>query len=477
MRKIILFAFFFINLNSLLAQRFVVIEKNDASKSVFDYTDQFSLMGLLNNNIGSLKDYIRDSYEYSYRNNLDYGLKDGAEMKEYESILNEFEKFEVRKDLKIPRMSDPEDTLFIVRTDQTLQVFLDSVMAVDPDYESLLAIDKNKLTRWWEADGNGYIVKVRTEKQFCIKGIDLILIQINETNSYDSKIVHFCRSIKEGGEKHIVFSIPMEELLSLLNDGGGYNEGFNTLYKLSTTSSKELYDVFRKKQFDAYSSCSNVNYFEDFINFSDLPEDSKLMNQFNPVLLPIFEKEYRCKEQIGEFLKLPRLSDFEDTIILVRTNQTLKVFLDSAIIADPDYEIFLFEDRNKLNTWWEKTEINAVVSKDPLETIYWRDIEEPNAYALMEWSYGKNVVRNLLFTKENIATSKQSIFLNFSSNNLSEVELKDIPSTNFEQLPWVKIISKKKSKKFIIIKKNKIISKGDTFSKIAIDELIENSNE
>jgi hypothetical protein len=92
MRKIILVTFFLCSLTSLLAQRFVVIEKNSASQSVFDYNDQLSLMGLLNNNIGSLKDYIRDSYEYSYRNNLDYGLKDGPEMKEYESILNEFEK-------------------------------------------------------------------------------------------------------------------------------------------------------------------------------------------------------------------------------------------------------------------------------------------------------------------------------------------------------------------------------------------------
>ena len=82
--KIILFAFFLLNLTSLLAQRFVVIEKNNASQSVFDYNDQYSLMGLLNNNIGILKDHIRESYEYLYGNNLDYGLKDGEELKEYE---------------------------------------------------------------------------------------------------------------------------------------------------------------------------------------------------------------------------------------------------------------------------------------------------------------------------------------------------------------------------------------------------------
>jgi hypothetical protein len=88
----------------------------------------------------------------------------------------------------------------------------------------LLAIDKNKLSRWWEAANVGTIVKVRTEKQFCIKGIDLILIQINETDSSDSRIVHFCRSIKEGEKKQVVFSIPMEELFN-----NSYSGGFNTL--------------------------------------------------------------------------------------------------------------------------------------------------------------------------------------------------------------------------------------------------------
>ena len=470
MIKTILFAFFVSSLTSLLAQRFVVIEKNNASQSVFDYNDQLSLMGLLNNNIGSLKDYIRESYEYSHRNNLDYGLKDGPEMKEYESILNEFEKFVVRKDLKIPRMSDPEDTLLIVRTEQTLQVFLDSVMAADPDYESLLAIDKNKLTRWWEATNVGTIVKVRTEKQFCIKGIDLILIEINETDSSDLKIVHFCRSIKEGEKKQVVFSIPMWELFD-----NSYSGGFNTLTKLSPTLTKKLFTAFRKKQFDAYNDCTNASYFgEDFNDFASLPEESNLMNQFDAGPLPIFEKEYRCKEEIGEYLRLPRLSDPEDTLFLARTNQTIQEFLDSAITADPDYELLLTVDRDKLKSWWEQTKINDFVRKDLQEIIYWRDIEEPNAYALMAWSDGKNVVRNLLFTKENKATSKQSIFLNFSSYNLSEVELKDIPSTKFEQLPWAKTMTKNKGEKYSFDKKN---SKEITTYSYLIEEIIKNLNQ
>jgi hypothetical protein len=198
------------------------------------------------------------------------------------------------------------------------------------------------------------------------------------------------------------------------------------------------------------------------------------MNQFDAASLPIYEKEYRCKEEIGEYLRLPRLSDPEDTLFLARTNQTIQVFLDSAIAADPDYELLLTVDPDKLNSWWEQTKINDFVRKDLQEIIYWRDIEEPNAYALMAWSDGKNVVRNLLFTKENKATSKQSIFLNFSSFNLSEVALKDIPSTKFEQLPWAKTITKSKGEKFSFDKKN---SKEITPYSYLIEEIIKNLNQ
>ena len=473
MRKTILFAFFVSSLTSLLAQRFVVIEKNNASQSVFNYNDQLSLMGLLNNNIGLLKDHIRDSYENSFYNNLDYGLKDVSEMNEYESILNEFEKFEVRKDLKMARMSDPEDTILIIRTEQTLQVFLDSVIAADPDYESLLAIDRNKLTRWWEAANDGMLVRILTEKQFCIKGIDLILIQINETDSSDSRIVHFCRSIKEGEKKQVVFSIQMDELLSMINDGNGYNEGFNTLFKLSAPLSKELYENFRKKQFDAFGDCANVSYFgEDFNGFA--LGESNLMNQFDAAPLPVFEKEYRCQEEIGEVLKFDRWSDPEDSIIVVRTDQTLQVFLDSAITADPDYELLLTVDRDKLNSWWEQTKINDLVRKDIQETIYWRDIEEPNAYALMAWCDGVNIVRNLLFTKENNTTKKQSIILNFDYFNATEVKLKDIPSPKFDKLPWVKTMTNSKGKKYNFDKKN---SKEITTYSYLIEEIIKNLNQ
>ena len=115
-----------------------------------------------------------------------------------------------------------------------------------------------------------------------------------------------------------------------------------------------------------------------------------------------------------------------------------------------------------------------MVRKDLQETIYWRDIEEPNAYALMAWSDGKNVVRNLLFTKENNTTKKQSIILNFDYFNATEVKLKDIPSPKFDKLPWVKTMTNSKGKKYNFDKKN---SKEITTYSYLIEEIIKNLNQ
>ena len=66
----------------------------------------------------------------------------------------------------------------------------------------------------------------------------------------------------------------------------------------------------------------------------------------------------------GDDLKLARISDTEDSITIVKTNQTLQVFLDSSIKADPDYEAFLSVDRDKFQGWWDAANVNSTVRKD-----------------------------------------------------------------------------------------------------------------
>jgi hypothetical protein len=71
---------------------------------------------------------------------------------------------------------------------------------------------------------------------------------------------------------------------------------------LSAPLSKEFYDNFRKKQFDAYGDCANVSNFDEYFSYFYLPEESKLMKEFDAAESSNFKKEYRCQE-IGEVLK------------------------------------------------------------------------------------------------------------------------------------------------------------------------------
>ncbi len=63
------------------------------------------------------------------------------------------------EDLKFAMLSDPEDTIIVTKTNQTLSAFIDSAILANPDYISIQAIDQEKLASWWEAANEGSIVK------------------------------------------------------------------------------------------------------------------------------------------------------------------------------------------------------------------------------------------------------------------------------------------------------------------------------
>lgn len=63
------------------------------------------------------------------------------------------------EDLKFAMLSDPEDTIIVTKTNQTLSAFIDSAIIANPDYISIQAIDQVKLASWWEAANEGSIVK------------------------------------------------------------------------------------------------------------------------------------------------------------------------------------------------------------------------------------------------------------------------------------------------------------------------------
>jgi hypothetical protein len=67
---------------------------------------------------------------------------------------------------------------------------------------------------------------------------------------------------------------------------------------------------------------------------------------------------------IGSKLRIYR-SVSEDTMDVIRTDQTLDKYLDS-LKGDSDYEELLSIDREKLQTWWDMATVNGVVRKDAI---------------------------------------------------------------------------------------------------------------
>ena len=60
---------------------------------------------------------------------------------------------------------------------------------------------------------------------------------------------------------------------------------------------------------------------------------------------------------------VPRESDPEQKIEMVRTNQTWQVFLDSAIAVDPDYLIYKGGNQVEFAGWWDATNVGGIVKK------------------------------------------------------------------------------------------------------------------
>jgi hypothetical protein len=68
---------------------------------------------------------------------------------------------------------------------------------------------------------------------------------------------------------------------------------------------------------------------------------------------------------VGEYLRLPRVSDPLDTFDVIKTNQTPEVFIDSMLLVDSDYALLAGLDKDKFKFWWDATNDNSILRKDP----------------------------------------------------------------------------------------------------------------
>ena len=120
-----------------------------------------------------------------------------------------------------------------------------------------------------------------------------------------------------------------------------------TLYTVSSDSYPDLEDGYSLK----YPLVKDAKY-----NGNDYFLSSAYKKTLNDII---------SSNGKGDDLKLPRISDPEDTLTIVKTGQSLQVFMDSAITADADYEVLKALDQSKLLAWWDVSNVGSIVKKDP----------------------------------------------------------------------------------------------------------------
>ena len=97
-------------------------------------------------------------------------------------------------DLKFAMLSDPEDTIIVTKTNQTLSAFIDSAILANPDYISIQAIDQEKLASWWEAANEGSIVK-KDYKMMYAASNSIFAFNVKEDWYFDKELSVFEKRI------------------------------------------------------------------------------------------------------------------------------------------------------------------------------------------------------------------------------------------------------------------------------------------
>ena len=98
------------------------------------------------------------------------------------------------EDLKFAMLSDPEDTIIVTKTNQTLSAFIDSAILANPDYISIQAIDQEKLASWWEAANEGSIVK-KDYKMMYAASNSIFAFNVKEDWYFDKELSVFEKRI------------------------------------------------------------------------------------------------------------------------------------------------------------------------------------------------------------------------------------------------------------------------------------------
>lgn len=120
-----------------------------------------------------------------------------------------------------------------------------------------------------------------------------------------------------------------------------------TVYKVASDAYPALEDGYSLK----YPIIQKSN-----LNRSDYFSDQNYRKEINNLI---------SSNGVGEYLRLPKVSDPLDTFDVIKTNQEPQVFIDSMLLADTDYALLSGLDKDKFKYWWDATNDNSILRKDP----------------------------------------------------------------------------------------------------------------
>lgn len=361
------------------AQKYCVIENSGENAKYFDYSNPNSFVGILNNNIHVIANLSAENYFV--------GVYQPYELSEIGLDTATMLKFHVEEPIEI-FLPLSEANRLIVKTDQTLDVFLDSLDAFNPesDFEMLGRFSYELLKSSWDAAQVNELVKIRSAYFFDVR--DLKAILIGQEDGIDW--VHFVKSLPNG-QSFVSLSLKKSQLKNIVDFEfwqfltDEQSLVFKDIYKQNIVEllNSESYKSWKDGVFNGFvlseidttfkSTCRRFNH--DFW----LVRDSQMHHTFkNEIIKSSETEELIVYQDRGELIEIYRWLS-EDYFPILKTNQSIENYIDSLGASNPDSDYaelgqFTYE---MLKGCWEETTLHEQLRRPPLTLIVWKDI--PNS--------------------------------------------------------------------------------------------------
>jgi hypothetical protein len=403
MTKVISAITLLLALNSY-AQKFTVIENKGKNSKYFNYNDPNSFIGVLMNNLSAIPNMIVSNEFQGVYNDIslqEIGIDPSSMLQFYTANPITF----------FSTVLQYENV--VVKTNQSSKEYLDSLRLIDPDI--LLGYDVKKFEENWNISQENMSVKNRANFYFDIRNISALLIEQRDSSNW----IHFIKSLPNG-RSFISLSLTESQLKQadcflfwhFLTEEESDN--FKSRYKkissefkingwkhLETKYVTQIdYTWINNSFYLNNASCSNSNS-----TFGDLSTHGNFHSQH------FFSKSYPVEVEIHELRQIQNIGDvvriyrpwMEDTIEIIKTSQSFENFMDSMRLDQNNEELFWY-DSDEIKKWWNTTEINYPIRRDPKSTVLWKDAMNSKlaiSYTVSADQSNPKIYDVFLYTKQN----------------------------------------------------------------------------